>query len=384
MNHDDRLDLSSMSSELTFLLDILSDGNLKTKKRDLTGLDWDLFLKLAMHHRVYPLLYAKVKNLDGIPLEVLQTLKNKTKENTLQMLKLSAEIGQIGKVFENNQIPLLFIKGPVLAAELYGDISLRTSKDLDLLISSADMEKAEKLLQKLGYVKETFPSILNEWKWRRQHIVFIHPQKHVIVEVHWKLEFPSGQVPSFQQLWERKRVSLVSNIPVYYLGEADLFIYLITHGTRHGWFRLRWLLDVHQMIKRGLNIEEVSKYLKKYRGFRIGGLTLILLSELLSTSIKDSWNFLLKRRDSHILAQLVIHFINRIGSLEEIYSMDEFYKFIKFSKLLNGSRILKKAINCIYPSYKDAQTLRLPKSLYSLYFPLRPILVLTRKVRRDS
>ena len=41
---------------------------------------------------------------------------------------------QINKLCNENKIPLLFLKGPVLAKELYGDISLRTSSDLDILI----------------------------------------------------------------------------------------------------------------------------------------------------------------------------------------------------------------------------------------------------------
>ena len=55
-----------------------------------------------------------------------------------------------------------FLKGPVIAHEIYGDISLRTSKDLDILVQEIDLEKAEGLLFSLGYKREEVPTILNE------------------------------------------------------------------------------------------------------------------------------------------------------------------------------------------------------------------------------
>ena len=71
------------------------------------------------------------------------------------MLTLCGEMEQVSKLFTENHIPLLFLKGPVIAADIYGDISLRTSKDLDILISITHVEKAEKLLLSLGYEKES-------------------------------------------------------------------------------------------------------------------------------------------------------------------------------------------------------------------------------------
>ena len=51
------------------------------------------------------------------------------------MLHLTREMEMICKSFNENQIKSLVLKGPVLAADLYGDLSLRTSADLDILSS---------------------------------------------------------------------------------------------------------------------------------------------------------------------------------------------------------------------------------------------------------
>ena len=57
------------------------------------------------------------------------------------MLKLSGEMENISELFMENNIRSLFLKGPVIALDLYGDVSLRTSKDLDILLSINDLDK---------------------------------------------------------------------------------------------------------------------------------------------------------------------------------------------------------------------------------------------------
>ena len=43
-------------------------------------------------------------------------IKQKCKKNTFQMLHLSGEMEQISKLFNENEIRTLVLKGPVLAA----------------------------------------------------------------------------------------------------------------------------------------------------------------------------------------------------------------------------------------------------------------------------
>ena len=66
------------------------------------------------------------------------------------MLNLSGEMERISKLFNENGIRSLFLKGPVIADAIFGDISLRTSKDLDILIPKLDVNKTEELLLSCG------------------------------------------------------------------------------------------------------------------------------------------------------------------------------------------------------------------------------------------
>ena len=104
------------------------------------------------------------------------------------MLHLSGEMEMICKVFNENHIRTLALKGPVLASDLYGDLSLRTSADLDILVPINELDKADQLSIGLGFVKEDdFQTVLNDWKWRIHHFTYFHPQNGVHCEIHWKL-----------------------------------------------------------------------------------------------------------------------------------------------------------------------------------------------------
>jgi hypothetical protein len=370
-----------LPKELKLLLEILKiendRKNWKIKEELFTNIDWVLFLKIVRHHRVHPLIYSKINNIDKnlIPPYVIETLSQDYKKNTFQMLHLSGEMEQLSKLFTENQIRVLFLKGPVIAADLFGDISLRTSKDLDILIPIGDFKKAEKLLLTCGYVKEEFP--WDEWKWMNHHVSFFHPQKGIEIEIHWRLHSPPWEEPSFNILWQRKRSSLLTTYPVYLLGKEDLFLFLVSHGARHGWFRLRWLIDIDQMVKNGLHIDRIHFLLRDNQYHHMVGQGLILANHLLNTNIDEGFNKFITEKYSQKLAQRSLPFIKEMSKFR--YQKD--YLFLlksKKQKFLYTMRIL------FFPSSPDTKTLRLPKSLHVLYFPLRPFLWAWRKTRRST
>lgn len=383
MDKDNRLNLSSISWELALLLEFIQKEteNPEWSFNNLENIDWDYFLQLSRHHRLYPILYSKIKDVSGIPSSVVQTLFQEYKANTIQMLALCGEMDRVSRLFNEHQIPLLFMKGPVIANDIYGNLSLRTSRDLDILISPSHFEIADKLLLGLGYVKETVPFLLDIWKWRGYHIVYTHPEKKVVLEVHWRLEPLPWKQPAFDELWKRKRVSHLTSTPVYYLGEEDLYLYLMAHGARHGWFRLRWVMDIDQMVRRGYNFERAVPLFNKYKKSHIGGQALILASELFKTPIDSDLKKLMQREDAKELAQNAIEFIIQIDSLENISSTDSFKKY---NRSLNRWKQIYDKLILIFPTFSDFETLKLPKPFHFLYYPLRPFLAIVRLLKKNT
>ncbi|MEB3100767.1 nucleotidyltransferase domain-containing protein [Ferviditalea candida] len=393
MDNNFVLDLSDLSGEMRLLLDIMSAegkdiGRSPGRKTDFRGIDWDLFLQLVIHHRVYPCIYTTLKNMEErqVPGRVLEALHHLYKRNAYEMLYLSGEMEQVSRLAANEQIRALFLKGPVLADYLYGDLSLRSSMDLDLLIQSCDLYKMERLLVQLGYEKDDYiQSVLSDWKWRHHHITFLHPKKGIKLEIHWRLNPGPGKEPSFHQFWERKALSPLTNHPVYMLGREDLFLFLITHGARHGWSRLRWLEDIRRLVKQPLDWKRLHLLLKSYQYVHVGGQALILASELLNTRVTAEMKGLLKPR-SRQLAQDAVFYIKEMVNLhtpplpEHVARHHQRHLF----SLMSGQQKLLFISSFLYPYHEDAETLPLPKKLHFLYFPLRPVLWAWRKTKKRA
>ncbi|HWJ77138.1 MAG TPA: nucleotidyltransferase family protein [Niallia sp.] len=391
MGSKQSLDFTHVPRELKLIIEILmkekeyfSDNN-----KDLfININWNLFLELAFHHRIYPSLYVKLKDYftNLVPKHVMQTLAMEYKNNTIKMLCLSAELEEINTLFTKNNVQSIFLKGPVLAKQLYGDISNRTSSDIDLLVRIDDLNQVDGLLKKKGYQKEDeFLAVFDEWKWRNHHISYFHPRKQTLVEIHWRLSPGPKKESSFEELWRRKSTVYFAQNPIHTLGKEDLFLFLVTHGARHGWSRLRWLVDIHNLIKDELNWGELQKLLKRYQNIKIAGQAVILVNELFDTEFNVGQPWLINNR-SLKLAQDAVFYLERMININAIPVPADIRKYHKshLYSLMSFKHRIIFLLSIMYPSHLDAVTLPLPKYLHFLYFPLRPILWICRKSKKPS
>ncbi|MCS0788054.1 nucleotidyltransferase family protein [Cytobacillus firmus] len=387
MNNTVELNLEKIPKELKLILQMIKIENEDRISMEYCNeIDWDLFLQLAFHHRLYPLLYSKLMKMENsfIPAKVLQSLSQSYRKNTFQMLHLCGEMEQLSKLFQENEIRPLFLKGPVLAVDFYGEISLRTCGDLDILIPINDLEKANDLLEYLGYKKnEYIQTLLNDWKWRHHHFTYYHPTKRTKIEIHWRLNPAPSKEPPFNELWERRRKSSITSYPTYFMGKEDLFFFLVTHGARHGWSRLRWLADIHQIVKKDLNWDALNKLLKRYQSCHIGGQSLLLSSQLLNTELIKDMQPIIKGNRSYKLAQEALYYLERMVSLhnDPVPKDVANYHTNHLFSLMSFQQKVAYFMSVLHPYYTDVETLPLPKKLYFLYFPLRPFLWAWRKTR---
>jgi len=380
------VDTSEFSKELLVLTKLLGSHSKTIIESHFVDIDWNGFLNLAFHHRVYPILYKRLKEhaYDAIPTSVLSKLHSHYSANVIAMLRLSSEMEKINYAFSVQNLKFIVLKGPILALKLYGDISLRTSKDIDILVSPNDLTEAEEILIRLGYkTADKENSILNSWKRKHHHISYIHPENKTQIELHWRLslELPGT---SFEKLWRRKVTVQLSKSPVNFLGNEDLFIYLVSHGARHAWFRLRWLLDIDQMISKGMF--EMSKVLDIYKQNKeqhLAGQAMIIAQELFFTQIPNDFKSLLFSKKSNEFASTASYFIRNKTDLSPNGDEDVLKRYKSYvQSLMTMSQKFQVLIDHFYPSYKDALTLPLPKQLHFLYFPLRPFLWIVRRMKQ--
>ncbi|MCY9664544.1 nucleotidyltransferase family protein [Paenibacillus alginolyticus] len=393
MENDFRSDSMHFSKELTLLLSIMrmdkGESMLWKDQDQANEIDWGAFLQLARHHRVFSLLYTNLRQTDSawIPTYVMNALQKDYQENTFNMLRLSAEMEQICKLFSESDIRTIVLKGPVLADDLYGNISLRTSRDLDILIPIQHVDQAHELLRSQGYVKEEeYNTILDDWKWRHHHATFIHPDKRVTLEIHWRLGPGPGKEPGFDELWERKRISKITSHPVYYLGREDLFLFLASHGARHGWSRLRWLIDMDRITRQNIDYAKLHTLLTKNRQLHLGAQAMILAAQLLHTPLTAEMESMTTGKRAKRLAADALFYIRQMVNLHTAPVPEHVSKYHKkhLFSLMSAQQKILFVLSFFYPYPEDADTLTLPKRLHFLYFPLRPVLWAWRKTNSIS
>ncbi|MDN4526741.1 nucleotidyltransferase domain-containing protein [Fictibacillus fluitans] len=385
MSKEAGLDKREIPGELTVILEMIQEDQSARKLEHFEKLDWEKFVQFAMHHKLYPLL---CKNMpEGIPEQSAEKMQSHYKWNVFNMLKLCGEMDLVNQLFMQNSIKMIVLKGPVLGEDLYGDISLRTSSDLDVLIPMENLGQAEGILEKLGYQKDDYIlTVLNDWKWRHHHITFIHPEKNIKIELHWRLNPGPAKEPSFVDLWARRRKSTLSISEIYILGKEDLFLFLTTHGARHGWSRLRWLADIDMLARQNINWENTIELMDKYSYKHIGGQALLLSANFFYTPILKEMEPFFRGNRPGKLAKDTLFYLKKMVSLHnEPLPPDvaSYHKKYLISIMSVHQKILH-ILSLLYPFYTDVETLPLPRILHVLYFPLRPFLCAWRKTRKQA
>jgi len=221
-----------------------------------------VFYDLLQHHKLITHLYPFLKDkCEGVSDELLQRVQQALKQNKLHLLKLSGELVRLSKLFEENQIPWLSIKGPALSMQLYGDVAARQSGDLDILVNEADLEKAMKILTEAGYeslidfTKYSADQIKFMRKYYRD-ISFEHSFQQIKIELHWLVDIVKNH-PLNKTSFKEMKNTLIGNALIPVCSDSYNTQYLCLHGSRHGWYRLFWLWDFAASIS-GMTSTEID------------------------------------------------------------------------------------------------------------------------------
>ncbi|MGY4397191.1 hypothetical protein ACVWZA_002382 [Sphingomonas sp. UYAg733] len=213
--------------------------------------DWPLFLKLVVRHRVMGLAYAGLSSAGvTLPEKVARWLMTRVAQMAEQNRILAAESAHLQSLLDAAGIPSLLVKGAPLAELAYGSLAIKHAKDIDLLVRPADLAAALALIRADGYqlwlpARELTERQLGDVVRHSRDIALIHPDRHVQLELHWGLTDNPRMLAGLGATAEAQSVVLGKGGPgVRTLGRDDLFAYLCVHGAAHGWIRLKWLADV--------------------------------------------------------------------------------------------------------------------------------------------
>ncbi len=256
------------------------------------SMDWSQLLVLAEQHGVLGHLAKCLGELDEnlVPEDTRQALQERHLAQVFSTLRMTAELFRLMELFAAKDIPALVVKGPVLAMQAYGDPSMRSYGDLDLLVRQRDIRRATESLQAAGYQATVPLSAIDAGEIPGQYL-FSNSSARLLVELHndFTLRYFPRRLPLEKFFARRILVQLdVREIPA--LAVEDELVYICIHGTKHLWERLIWIADVAALVSRQTDIDwqgaaETAKEVGAERMLRTG---LRLASDLLHARLPDA------------------------------------------------------------------------------------------------
>ncbi|HKP15231.1 MAG TPA: nucleotidyltransferase family protein [Gemmatimonadaceae bacterium] len=210
--------------------------------------DWAAAERLACAHGLLPWLARALSDasLSGGAYAPVVAAAGTSAARTLGQMRRLTELLAL---LERAGVPALPYKGPTLSLQLYGDVALRQSVDLDLVVPFDRYADARAALVAQGLPPRGGHS-------RRQERTLFAWLGHApfgrgadFVELHWRFADRRFQ---FSLTAERAlacaRVLRVGGQSLPLMHDVDLLAVLAMHGARHLYERLEWLAGVTRLL----------------------------------------------------------------------------------------------------------------------------------------
>ncbi|GAB4454592.1 MAG: nucleotidyltransferase family protein [Anaerolineae bacterium] len=220
---------------------------------------WDTLRRAARVHGIAPLLHEQLAATNWLDGSQRAWLAEQRTFNAQRVARMQAELAAILALFAGHNLPVMPLKGAILAATAYPDPGLRPMADLDLLVRPADFERAAALLAQLGYR----PTVAH-WK----HTEFCRPDNLAVVSkevehpdnprrvelhAHCRESFGGPTVEITQLMWRHAAPGELLGQPALLPEAGALWLHLLIHASYHFWQgrgRLVQLLDLRLLTPR--------------------------------------------------------------------------------------------------------------------------------------
>lgn len=346
------------------------------------GIDWDAFVTLVRRHGVAGIAYATLRRHAGswLPDTVSEAMKAHSIQVSGQALRQTAELVRISRLFAEQSIRMIAMKGVLLSLRLYGNPALRESTDIDLMVPLEDFDRADQLMRADGYRCTSPGSGLTERQKKyylsiSQNYEYCHDTSGLKLELHWRSNLWS-QVQT-DVLWGRCQSFAWMGESFNIWDDDALLLTLCYHGAHHEWCSLKWLSDVAMLLShdRPDGWDSLLTLADQLGMGRVLAQSALLVHWLYGIPLPGLIRALIEKENSSIfLCSTAIHAM--LMSSEEIATagkrLDTFRRswyLIRLIPNLSYSELMKS--NVI--KSLDIQRFPLPDKLFWLYIPLRPV-----------
>jgi hypothetical protein len=347
------------------LLDCARAGVHSLQVNPSEGSDWPAIKRLASRHGIAPLLVRALPEPYAIQFRDAELARTKWS------LRLTGELLRLLDLLERHAIPSLPFKGPALAFALYGDVAMRESCDLDVLVPGEYLPDVKRAMLAAGYTTDLPLDAAQEAAYlrARYELHFTSPDGAIPVEIHQAFLAPSYCLPfDYDALWQRLERQSLCGREVRALGAGDLLLMLCAHGAKHSWTELSAVCDIARLLVVDGDRISWRAMLAEARAMGAGRILLMGLSlaaDLLQAPVPA--DVLAQAPADRALVRLVEQV--RAAMFQEPESQGGLRFFLR-----TRERFRDKLACCarlaLMPNEEDYAWLTLPAMFSALYYPL--------------
>lgn len=353
-------------------------GRLALKKPD-----WQYTLRAALKHGVMPLLYRQLKALlpELVPADFMNNLETLFYSNSLRNYRLTDELCRVLKLMAARGLMVIPYKGPELALQAYGDLSLRQFNDLDLLVRKDDVAEAASLLRDEGYSQQWQLTGAQEAAYLKSdcEYLFARDEGRIYIDLHWTFVRGYFALKLEHETFRKRLVPFsLGCAEAHTFKTEDLMLILCVHGAKDLWARLVWVSDIAELInaKRDLDWPRMMREAEASGALRIVLLGLFLAHGLLEAALPAE--VFQRADDDPVIKMLAARVRERLFSEDASASATEEYRFhLRLHESL-GDKARYALRYALTSNPADWNYVRLPDSLFFLYRLIRPVRLLIK------
>ncbi|APC97222.1 nucleotidyltransferase family protein [Francisella frigiditurris] len=211
-------------------------------------IDVKRLFQFIVEHKLELIIFPILKRID-LPEFNLKKLYQRCFQITKKQLIMEKFLSEIVQRFNETKINNVVLKGALLDKLIYGSARKRVCGDIDILIQIEDLYEAHKHLIDLGFSLskegEYTLNFIKKYPFSKnsiKDILYIHKDSNILLELHWKILIVGNlkeQIEEYEYGFRNYN----------FLQKEYCLAYLVIHGYRSGWHRLKWMIDIIDFVK---------------------------------------------------------------------------------------------------------------------------------------
>jgi hypothetical protein len=366
---------SLIAEEKLVLACVRMDAEGEREMRTLLAghLNWEAVYQAGLRHALLPLLYRAILDANqGLLPEGAGLIRDAYRSNAHRNLRLAKTALQLSELLYQQGVESLLIKGPATAVLAYGDLSLRSFVDLDLLIRPRDFFLAHQALLDHGWQPAlSLQRKQLRWLLRGDKDLSYH-QKGLNLELHWNIAEKGIAYPLRENdLWEDIQGFPLLDRQVRTLSRENFLLLLALHGAKHHWRPLKFIVDFAACLRSlpDMDWEYLALKSQHFGLRRCLTLGMFLAQQYCGVSLPSAAQavFQAEPQVARLAGRVQAHLFS---AAERVAAQPIFYLQTRERAQDKLYYILDQAL---VPKQDDWLAVSLPAPLYPFYYFLRPL-----------